>query len=402
MKTAAIIAEYNPFHRGHAYQLSQTNADFVIAIMSGNFVQRGEPAIFDKWLRTEAALAGGIDLVLELPVSAATASAEYFAAEAIFLLEQSQIVDELSFGAECPSLSALQDLADILTGESPSFSAALKSSLKAGRSHAAARQAAVESLFPDADYGQILKGSNNILAIEYLKALKSRHSSITPHLIQRQGQNYLDESYQPDTFLSATALRQLLRENDQAKLSAALPATSFSLLQAAITQKNGPIFPEDIYPFIQFLLLQQDSAALLSLREQKPELMNRLLAALDLNLPFADYISACRSRNFPAAAVKRALLTIFLNQRPSLPPAKENSYLRILGMRRCAAPLLRHLQKVSRLPVITNTRHAKKLPAASLARWQNELRCDRLYDRLIAQKYSRPPFPPEQRNPVVM
>ena len=402
MKTAAIIAEYNPFHLGHAYQLSKIKADFVIAIMSGNFVQRGEPAVFDKWLRTEAALSAGIDLVLELPVSAAAASAEYFAAEAVFLLEQSQVVDALYFGAECPDLPPLQALAEILTAESTDFSAALKSSLKSGRSYAAARQEAVENLFPDAGYGRILKGSNNILAIEYLKALTAFRSQITPHLIQRQGQSYLDENYQPNTFLSATAIRRLLRENDRTNLSTALPAASFQLLQAAEAQKNGPIFPEDIYPFVQFLLIQQDSAALLRLREQKPELINRLLAALDLDLPFAGYISACRSRNFPAAAVKRALLNIFLNQRPSLPPTEENSYLRILGLRRSAAPLLRRLQKVSRLPVITNTRHAKKLPAAALARWQNELHCDRLYARLTAQKYGRPFLPPEQRNPVVI
>ena len=401
MKTAAIIAEYNPFHLGHAYQLANIQADFVVVLMSGNFVQRGEPAVIDKWRRAEMALAGGVDLVLELPVSAAAGSAEYFAAEAIFLLEQSQIIDELSFGAEYPDLVSLQALAKIMTNESAGFSAALKNSLKNGRSYAAARQEAVETLFPDSGYGHILKGSNNILAIEYLKALLTCHSQITPHLIPRQGQSYLDESYQPNTFLSATAIRQLLRENDRARLSAALPAASFRLLQTAAAQKNGPIFPEDIYPFVQFLLIQQDSTALLRLREQKPELMNRLLTALDLDLPFAGYISACRSRNFPTAAVKRALLNIFLNQRPSLPPTQENSYLRILGLRRSAAPLLRQLQKKSQIPVITNTRHAKKLPAAAFARWQNELRCDRLYAQLIARKYSQPFQPPEQKNPII-
>ncbi len=402
MKTAAIIAEYNPFHRGHAYQLSKVEADFVVAIMSGSFVQRGEPAIFDKWLRTEIALANGIDLVLELPVPAAAGSAEYFAEGAVFLLEQSQIIDRLYFGAEHPELPVLQKLAELLITESPEFSLLLKSSLKAGASFAAARQTALESLFPEKGYGAILKGSNNILAIEYLKALKKMQSTIQPCLIQRQGQDYLDGSYRQDTLMSATAIRKLIRQADEKKLKEALPSASFEHLSKFIAQKNGAIFPEDIYPFALFLLIQQPSSALLSLREQKPQLLNRFYRYAHAGLSFDEYIHACSSRNFPLATVKRALMQIFLNQPPFPRLTRENSYLKVLGFRRSAAPLLRRLQESSQLPVITNTRHSKTLPKAAALLYQNELRCDRLYAQLLAQKYSTEYFPPEKRNPIVL
>lgn len=441
MKVAAIITEYNPFHYGHAYQLSQIKADFVMVIMSGNFMQRGEPAVVGKQIRTQMALAGGVDLVLELPVAVATGSAEYFAKGAIYLLMQSQVVDHLYFGAEHSEIADLQAITEILLTENTEFSALLQTSLKQGHSFAAARQKAIETLYPDAPYAEILKGSNNILAIEYLKALHSYQSPIIPYLIPRQGQAYLDSTYRPDMLMSATAIRRLLAESqlftnntdickfsdpsdsllvtdqrsegypepaqnsfDQklsSTLSQVLPLSSHEILRHAIAQKKGPVYPADLYPFLRMTLLQSDPKELLKIREINSDLLNRLLSGLTQNLNFENYINLCSARNFPAARIKRALLYIFLKQFQPQPLTTENSYLKILGFRRSAAPLLRKLQENSALPILTNTRQAKKLLPTAYANYQADLTADKIYAEIIWQKYGTILPPPEQNNPVI-
>lgn len=441
MKVAAIITEYNPFHCGHAYQLSQIKADFVMVIMSGNYVQRGEPALIDKQIRTEMALAGGIDLVLELPLAAAIGSAEYFAKGAVYLLTQSRVVDCLYFGAEHSEINDLQAIAEILLNESLEFSVLLQNSLKHGNSFASARQDAIEALYPHTPYAEILKGSNNILAIEYLKALRSDQSPIIPYLVPRQGQAYLDSTYRPDLIMSATAIRRLLAdpqfsaihpdncnfsapgdsllaadrqfevspqpfENSfyqklSSALSQALPLSSYEILSHAIAQKKGPIYPADIYPFLRMTLLQSDPEELLKIREINSDLLNRLLNGLTQNLDFEDYIRFCSARNFPAARVKRALLYIFLKQFQPQPLTAENSYLKILGFRRSAAPLLRKLQENAVLPVLTNTRHTKKLSSAAYTNYQAELKADKIYAEILRHKYQTILPLPEQNNPII-
>lgn len=403
MHVAAIITEYNPFHRGHAYQLTQIDADFIVVIMSGNYVQRGEPALVDKWTRAEMALAAGVDLVLELPTAVATGSAEYFARGAVFLLEQSQVVNQLCFGAEHSEIHDLQTIAEILLNESPEFSVLLQNSLKAGNSYAHSRQKALETLFPERPYSKILKGSNNILAIEYLKALLSCHSPIQPHLILRQGQDYLDKSYQPDIFMSATAIRDLLHQNQEnPELKGTLPNSSYQSLVNAIAGRKAPISPADIYPFLRITLLQLSDSELLQRREIHPDLLNRMLNALHEKLDYEDFVAACASRNFPIAKVKRTLLYLFLNQVHPQPLTSENSYLKILGFRQSAAPLLKLLRKQAALPVITNTRNVKSLSLPARFHYFNELRYDKLYAEIVYQKYGTVLPAPEKRTPIIL
>lgn len=218
MKVVGIVAEYNPFHNGHRYHIEEarkcTGADFVVVVMSGDFVQRGEPAVIDKYHRTEMALSQGADLVLELPAAFACASAEYFATGAVSLLHALGCVDTLCFGSECGHLDLLEEIADLFIQEPSEYKEYLKTALKSGYSFPAARDEALKEYFAEdlvktAQIASVLSAPNNILGIEYIKALKVLGSSIRPVTITRMGQGYHETTFS-DSFCSATALRRLL------------------------------------------------------------------------------------------------------------------------------------------------------------------------------------------------
>ena len=176
MKTAGIIAEYNPFHTGHEYQINyikeKLRTDYIVIAMSGDFVQRGTPALFSKYVRAEMALRSGADLVLELPVSISSASAELFARGGVQLLDGLGVTDILCFGSECGDTDALMELAKILAEEPEAFQDALRRNLKDGMTFPKARSMALSAVFPEAEkYQQLLSSPNNILGIEYCKAI---------------------------------------------------------------------------------------------------------------------------------------------------------------------------------------------------------------------------------------
>ena len=197
MKVTGIIAEYNPFHQGHAYHLARarelTGADRLLVVMGGNFMQRGEPAIVDKYARAEMALKNGADLVLELPAAAATGSAEYFAEGAVELLDASGVVDALCFGSELGKLAPLEKAAALLLEEPEEYRQLLREELKRGKNFPEAREIALSAFFPERE---LLSAPNNILAIEYLKALKRRKSSIEAVTIPRLGNYHGNDSGQ--------------------------------------------------------------------------------------------------------------------------------------------------------------------------------------------------------------
>ena len=185
MKTVGIIAEYNPFHNGHAYQIAMakkiTSADYCIVVMSGDFVQRGTPAIMDKYIRAHSALESGADLVLELPVYYAASSAEYFASGAVALLDKLGVTDTLCFGSECGDIAVLSALAEALLDETPQFKKVLKQQIKSGASYPQARNHALSVTAPHLTGSlHVLQSPNNILGLEYIKALKKRQSRIQP------------------------------------------------------------------------------------------------------------------------------------------------------------------------------------------------------------------------------
>ena len=239
MKVTGIIAEYNPFHNGHLYQLTEarkkTDADFIIVVMSGDFMQRGTPAIINKWERTRMALSGGADLVLELPCVFATASANMFALGGISLLARTGVVTDLCFGAETDSITDFLTLAKFLNEEPDFFKNALKNELKTGISFPAARSSALsaEASLPLSSE-KLLSSPNNILGIEYCKALFALSSSIKPHIIKREGSGYNDrEVNKQDRFASASAIRTVLLNPSKGRSSSDL--SSFLPFALSIT-----------------------------------------------------------------------------------------------------------------------------------------------------------------------
>ena len=213
MKIVGLITEYNPFHNGHLYHIKEslrvTGADAAVVVMSGDYVQRGTPAIMPKRIRAEMALMCGAGAVFELPVCYATGSAEFFALGAVSLLDSLGIVDYLCFGSECNDLPALEQLAELLLEEPEAYQILLKDYLKQGMSFPRARQEAILSYTEDPRFAEILRNPNNILGIEYLKAIKKLGSRIEPYTIARRGAQYHDEELDSD-YSSATAIRSLL------------------------------------------------------------------------------------------------------------------------------------------------------------------------------------------------
>ena len=219
MKIAGIIAEYNPFHTGHAYHIQKTReltgADYIVVVMSGDFVQRGAPALYSKHLRTRMALLGGADLVFELPATHACESAEFFAQSAVGLLDGLGCVDVLSFGSESGDIEPFLKLGAFLATETPEYQNLLKEYLKKGESFPKARSLALQELLSDTDTdtGTFLQTPNNILGVEYCKALCRRNSPIRPFTVKREGNAYHEESLK-EQFPSASAIRALWKSAD--------------------------------------------------------------------------------------------------------------------------------------------------------------------------------------------
>lgn len=245
-KVLGIIGEYNPFHNGHLYHLEQskkmTNSNYTVAIMSGNFTERGSTALIDKWSRAECALKCGIDLVIELPVLYATSSAENFADGAIKLLNSLKVVDYVSFGAETSDIDILDEIADILHNEPRQFKNFLSQELNKGLSFPKARENAVMMyLNNNKRYSNILSSPNNILGIEYIKALKKQRSNIKPISIARFEAGYNDNFYSGN-IASATAIRNIVKNGGFDILKKLLPTPSYDILIRNL--KQGHIIPD--------------------------------------------------------------------------------------------------------------------------------------------------------------
>lgn len=239
-----IVSEYNPFHNGHILHfkksLELTKADFTIAIMTGNFAQRGEPALTDKWSKTEMALRQGIDLVIELPTIYSISSAENFATGSIKILNSLGIIDYLSFGSEIGQIKPLNDVASILAKEPKEFSNILKSQLKSGLSYPKAREIAMQVYFGNSPiYMEALQNPNNILGVEYLKALKKTNSSITPVTVKREYSEY-NSSKIKNGITSASGIRDML-QNDK-NIHQVVPYETYEIIERLQNKRKSCYF----------------------------------------------------------------------------------------------------------------------------------------------------------------
>ena len=391
MKVAGVIAEYNPFHKGHQFHLDRgreiTHADYVIVVMSGNYVQRGTPAMFDKYTRAEAALRSGADLVLELPVSAATGSAEYFASGAVKMLADTGIVTDLCFGSECGSLMDLQKLADILAEEPEEYQILLRKYLKKGMSFPAARAHAMKDYAPDLA-SDLLDAPNNLLGLEYLKALKRLHSTILPHTIQREGNAYHDITVTDGRAASASGIRDTLMKSQGVFTDRILQQLPFPELYKDY-EGLSPVSENSFsLPLLQKLRALQDQP-LDTYFGVSAELSNRIWNRLDEFSSFSGFTDLLKTRELTRTSVSRALLHVLLDVREYKPA----SVFRVLGFRKSSAILLKELSAHGNLPVITSLSQAGIPP--------KELYADYLYESVRSLLHGRP-FQNEYRRKMLV
>ena len=401
MKTVGLITEYNPFHNGHAYHIEKakalTGADRVIVVMSGDFVQRGAPAVMPKHLRAESALLSGASLILELPVCFATGSAEYFAQGSISLLNQLGCIDSICFGSECGDLHLLKEIAQILADEPIEYQAALKQALKEGASFPAARQEALH-IYSD-KYSEILASPNNILGIEYLKALAKTHSKMEPFTIKRIGAGY----HEMDTdgrFGSATSIRsdiyQLADVNSSSEsiplthIQTQVPSSCHELMKENY-QTRYPVKSDDFSLLLKAKLLSETADSLSHYLDMSPELANRILRLRNDYLSFEQFCDLLKTKELTRSRISRSFIHVLLGITNDWLTAMKAPapYARILGFRKDHADLLGILKQTSDIPLITSPARAV---LADTARQMLELDiyASDLYESVITDLYGTP------------
>lgn len=415
MKTAAVIAEYNPFHNGHLYQLKcireQLGADIIIVAMSGDFAQRGIPAIIDKYDRCRMALQNGADLVIEIPSYFALGSAEYFASGAVSLLDKLGVVDFLNFGSEAGSLDIINICATILATEPLSYSMKLKEQLKNGLSFPSARSKAlwdevattVHNFAAD-EFQETISSPNNVLAIEYVKAIIKRNSSITPTTLKRNGDGYNDSTISSGSFSSANAIREHLAENDslydseKQSLKAVLSPLQEQLPESVYNYFSGDVFPKLMYQndfsnILQYRLLCDSYEGKL---DTYYDVSKQLANIINKNLPdyrsYSDFCLSCKSKELTYTRISRSLMHILLSMNKEIIEELKNDdysqYARILGFTDNGLSVLKNIKANSSIPIITKLSKVDKiLSGSALASIKQDIHCSQIYNCVRAQKY---------------
>lgn len=403
MKVVGIIAEYNPFHNGHKYQIEQirekTGADYVIVAMSGNFLQRGVPALCDKHSRAKMALECGADLVFELPTIWATASAEYFAGGGVATLASTGVVTHLGFGAETDDLDSLLQVSSILKEEPDVYRAVLGNSIRSGNAFPVARKnALITSLphFPKEKLDDLLDSPNNILALEYLKALPN---NITPILIPRKGAGYHDTDID-HTLPSASAIREAIAmpetERDLEKIAAAMPEEAYNIL-LPLLENHALLENDDFSEMLGYCLLSLQHHGYSDFADCTNDFSNKILKNLKGYVSVNAFTEKLKSKDMTYTRVSRNLLHILLGIKQadySIGKAIGYiSYLRVLGFREESKPLLTKIKKTASVPIITKVADAStKLDYGTYKMFEKDLFASSLYYQTLARKSNQAPM----------
>ena len=330
-----IVSEYNPFHNGHLmhHQKSKelTHTDFTIAVMSGNFVQRGDTSIVDKWTKAEMALKSGVDLVIELPTLYAISSAENFADGSIKILNSLGIVDYVSFGSEIGEITPLDDVASVLYKEPKEFSSLITRQLRSGLSYPKARELAIQMYFGSSQkYTDVLENPNNILGIEYLKSLKRLKSPITPITLKRKYSDYNSNDIKSG-IASATAIRTMLQKGKN--IHYVVPYETYELLEEK--KKYGQIIPSlSIFSKeIIYTLRKMTLSEIATLPDVSEGLENKIKAAANTSNNLEELILKIKSKRYTQSRIQRILLYALLNisEKDITMSKKQMPYIRVLG-----------------------------------------------------------------------
>ena len=445
MRVSSIISEYNPFHEGHKYHMENakkiTNSDYTIVIMSGDFTQRGIPAIIDKHARTKQALLNGADLVLELPVCFATASAEGFAFGAVSILDKLRVVDSLVFGSECGDIDCIKNMADFLVSEPAEYKERLQFFLKQGLSFPKARANVLGEVFFDLDEN-FLSSSNNILGIEYCRALKQFNSSIVPMTITRKDNLYHDEKLaETGKLSSATAIRKVLMDGDFKKhrsslikpkqlndvnspiilnsyteqrispvpnifcrLSSYVPENSLNILKDN-WGISTPVSSDDFSVLLKYKLLLENRKSLTGYLDITSDLADRICNNLNSYQDFDSFCNLLKTKELTYTRIARSLLHILLDIKKNdydLYKKDYGQYARILGFRKEASPLLHEIKKYSSIPLVSKLSDSvKELDGIALSMLEKDIQATHIYESVVADKF-RQEFRNEFRRQLVI
>ena len=401
MKAVGLVTEYNPFHNGHLYHLNKamelTGADISVAVMSGDFVQRGEPAVLDKYVRASMALNSGVNLVVELPVNYAVSSAESFAAGALKVLNYIK-VDSIAFGSESGDIEKLSRLAHILCDNEDTLYNEISKYTANGISYAAARQKTVENL-TDKNTAAMLTSSNNILAVEYLKAIIKNNYAIKPYTVQRQGDAYNDIDIRSD-YASATALRGNLKADNISKY---IPVKAGLILSS----NTNYIYSDDITEALFTRLLDILFASsydknvfienVMKYPDVNKEIAGRLYkSAMDMitrtvpqgaeskdngGFSFGSLCEHIKTKEVPLSRIKRALVRITLGlDKKHMEKYSNAPYIRVLGFDKKGQEYLSYIRKTVEVPLITKTADYKEMLL-------DDIHAANIYNMIVAGKY---------------
>ncbi len=372
MKVGGIVAEYNPFHHGHAYlveQMRSAGVTHVVAVMSGNFVQRGDAAICDKQARCEMALEGGVDLVLELPLPYAVATAQRFALGAVGTLAALGGVDELCFGSESGDVKALSEVASVL--ESEAVTSRMRELLDSGEPFAGARQAAVSAV---GARSEVLRDPNDTLAVEYIRAITQLGADMTPRAICRKGAAHDGQAV--DGIASASVIRQAIIGGDISRVKEWMPSAAFDILQREIEQGRCPADLSRLDAALLVALRKASAQKLADLPDISEGLENRLFRASREFGSVEQILSAVKSKRYTHARLRRILLYALLGLTREVydtPP----QYIRLLGMNSRGRELLSNCKPT--LPILARAKDSQQLNDRGAAIFALECAADDLY-----------------------
>ena len=365
MKIVGFITEYNPFHLGHKYHLERakelSKASHSIAVMSGSFVQRGEPSLVDKWTKAKMAIDNGVDLVIELPFIYSVQSAELFAHGGVSILDSLNVVDHIAFGSESNDLTPLEKIATILIDEPLEYKLKLRELLNKGYSYSKSRSYAIDSYIKSNNIGdttpytEILKQSNNILAIEYLKSLLKLDSQIKPVLINRQGHNYNDIQI-TNPIASATGIRNKLSQNPIDSIINNMPKESYNHLLNFFNLFGEFNYLTSYNMIFQYLFRTLAELDLKNTMDMENGLENRII---NKGMEFIDInqlINSVSTKRYPSTRIKRILIHLLSQLNINdIKRAYETpiNYIRILASNEKGLEILKHIKQSSDLAVIT-------------------------------------------------
>lgn len=394
MKIVGLITEYNPFHNGHLYHIEKareiSGADAVVVVMSGNFVQRGAPAIMPKHLRAEIALKSGASVVFELPVCYATGSAEFFAEGTVSLLHNLGCINSICFGSESGNIEILKHIAKILIDEPSEYRELLQTELKTGISFPHARQNALVRYLKNDDLNTVLEQPNNILGIEYIKALLKRKSKMDVFTIKRKDSHYHSETLS-ENYSSASAIRKSLQNSDDfIQLKNQVPDACYQLLCNSFGTRY-PVYANDFSLVLKYRLLSETKESLAKYMDISEELANRIINRRNEFISFEQFCELLKTKEVTYARISRALMHVLLNikSKDMLSYAENDHclYGHLLGFRKDSASVLGEFKRNASVPIVTKLTQTDTVSDIGLDMLKKDIFASDLYESIVTDKF---------------